>query len=90
MPDPDAIFVGGAGRHVRGIVEEAFVRLRDGGRLVANVGSVENLAAVHECMQKASNQAQVWMVNVSRGTEQLDRLRFESLNPTFLVGAVKG
>ncbi|MCH2129963.1 MAG: precorrin-6y C5,15-methyltransferase (decarboxylating) subunit CbiE [Pirellulaceae bacterium] len=90
LPDPDAIFVGGAGRHVRGIVEEAFVRLRDGGRLVANVGSVENLAAVHECLQKASNQAQVWMVNVSRGTEQLDRLRFESLNPTFLVGAVKG
>ena len=90
LPDPDAIFVGGAGRHVRGIVEEAFVRLRDGGRLVANVGSVENLAAVHECLQKASNQAQVWMVNVSRGTEQFDRLRFESLNPTFLVGAVKG
>lgn len=89
LPDPDAIFVGGAGRHVRGIVEEAFVRLRDGGRLVANVGSVENLAAVHECLQKASNQAQVWMVNVSRGTEQFDRLRFESLNPTFLVGAVK-
>jgi precorrin-6Y C5,15-methyltransferase (decarboxylating) len=44
---PDAVFVGGTGRQVRRIVELAFEQLRPGGRLVANVGSIEN-AAVRE------------------------------------------
>ena len=47
LPDPDAIFVGGSGREISRVVELAFARLRPGGRLVANVGSIENLSAVH-------------------------------------------
>jgi precorrin-6Y C5,15-methyltransferase (decarboxylating) len=89
LPDPDAIFVGGTGRMVAKIVEQAFARLRSGGRLVANVNSIENLAAVREVLQAATDDAQVLMFNLSRGTYQLERLRFEALNPTFLLGAVK-
>jgi hypothetical protein len=29
------------------------------------------------------------MINVARGTYQLERVRFEALNPTFLLGVVK-
>jgi hypothetical protein len=29
------------------------------------------------------------MINISCGTDQMDRLRFEAMNPTFLVGAKK-
>src|SRR5262245_33768361 len=47
LPDPDAIFVGGSGREVSRLVELAYDRLRARGRLVANVGSIENLADVH-------------------------------------------
>jgi precorrin-6Y C5,15-methyltransferase (decarboxylating) len=89
LPPPDAVFVGGTGRHVSRIVELAYDKLRRGGRLVANVGSVENLAAVRDVLQKKSGDCQVWMINISRGTDQLDRLRFEAMNPTFLVGAKK-
>ncbi len=89
LPPPDAVFVGGTGRHVSRIVELAFDKLRRGGRLVANVGSVENLAAVRDILQKKSGDCQVWMINISRGTDQMDRLRFEAMNPTFLVGAKK-
>ena len=89
LPDPDAVFVGGAGRSIAGIVEQAYERLCLGGRLVANVGSIENLSAVHQSLQAAGANAQVWMVNISRGTNQLERIRFESLNPTFLVGVIK-
>jgi len=89
LPDPDAIFVGGAGRSVGGIVEQAFARLRPGGRLVASVASVENLSAVHQCLRHSNVNIQVWMVNVSRGNDQLEQIRFESLNPTFLVAVVK-
>lgn len=89
LPDPDAVFVGGTGRMVRAIVEAAFARLRKGGRLVANVSSIENVAALHELLRQKSDEANVWMISISRGTHQLERLRFESLNPTFLIAAVK-
>jgi hypothetical protein len=29
------------------------------------------------------------MVNIARGIEQLDRIRFESINPVFLIAATK-
>jgi precorrin-6Y C5,15-methyltransferase (decarboxylating) len=86
---PDAVFVGGTGRQVRHIVELAFDQLRAGGRLVANVGSIENIAAVRDVLTAKAGDAQVLMVNLARGNDQLERLNFESLNPTFLVSAVK-
>lgn len=90
LPDPDAVFVGGTGRAVQQLVELAFARLKPGGRLVANVGSIENVAAVHETLQRLAGDCASWMVQISRGNRQLDRLRFDSLPPTFLLGAVKG
>lgn len=89
LPDPDAIFVGGTGRQVSSIVESAFVRLRPGGRLVTNVGSIENVAAVREALHRHTSDDQVWMINIARGVYQLERVRFESLNPTFLIGVKK-
>lgn len=89
LPKPDAIFVGGSGRHIRGLVEQAFEQLKPSGRLVANVGSIDNLADVRKILQKAAGDTKVLMINISRGNDQLDRLRFESLNPTFLIAAVR-
>jgi precorrin-6B C5,15-methyltransferase / cobalt-precorrin-6B C5,C15-methyltransferase len=89
MTAPDAVFVGGTGRQVRRIVELAFDQLRLGGRLVANVGSIENLAAVRETLSSKGADSQVLMVNLSRGNDQLERLHFEALHPTFLISAVK-
>jgi hypothetical protein len=34
-------------------------------------------------------EAMLWMVQISRGNYQLDKLRLESANPTFLLKAVK-
>jgi precorrin-6Y C5,15-methyltransferase (decarboxylating) len=89
LPDPDAIFVGGTGRTVDRIVEAAFRRLRSSGRLVATVGTIENVAAVRQVLYEVAGDARVWMVNIAREVYQLEQVRFESLNPTFLIGAVK-
>lgn len=86
---PDAVFVGGTGRQVRHIAELAFEQLRAGGRLVANVGSIENIAAVRDALTAKAGDAQVLMVNLARGNDQLERLNFEAMNPTFLVSALK-
>ena len=89
LPDPDAIYVGGSGRDVAMLVEEAWKRLTPGGRLVTACNSIENLATVHTLLRARSCDAAYWMVNIARGYEQMDRIRFEAINPVFLIAATK-
>jgi precorrin-6B C5,15-methyltransferase / cobalt-precorrin-6B C5,C15-methyltransferase len=89
LPDPDAIFIGGTGRKVHDIVAAAMLRLKPGGRIVAAMGSIENVADVHEALHSATGDAKVWLLQFSRGNSQLGSLRFDSINPTFLISAVK-
>jgi len=89
LPDPDAIYVGGSGRDVAMLVDQAWSRLKPGGRLVTACNSIENLAAMHTLLRSRSNDAAYWMVNIARGIEQLDRIRFEAINPIFLIAATK-
>ena len=56
---------------------------------MANVGSIENLAEVHQVLNARTGDVKVWMINVARGTYQLERVRFDALNPTFLLSVVK-
>ena len=89
LPDPDCIFVGGSGRGICRLVDAAYQRLRKGGRLVATMGSIGNLVESHQALRARVPGVKVWMVNVARGYDQLERIRFESLNPTFLMAVVK-
>jgi precorrin-6Y C5,15-methyltransferase (decarboxylating) len=89
LPDPDAIYVGGSGRDVAMLVEAAWERLTAGGRLVTACHSIESLASVHTLLRSRSDDASYWMVNIARGYEQLDRIRFEAINPVFLIAAAK-
>ncbi|OUT60701.1 MAG: cobalamin biosynthesis bifunctional protein CbiET [Rhodopirellula sp. TMED11] len=84
LPDPDAVFVGGSGRMVPELVAGAISRLKDG-RIVVNVSSPDNLVAVQAVLAEQGFVSDVRMINISRGLQQLDRVRFEALNPSFLV-----
>ncbi len=85
LPDPDAIFVGGSGRMVPELVAAAIERLTQGGRIVVNVSSPESLVAVQASIDAGGLRSEVRMINIARSQHQLDRVRLESLNPTFLV-----
>jgi precorrin-6Y C5,15-methyltransferase (decarboxylating) len=90
LADPDAIFIGGNGGEVSRLLEAAYAALRPGGRLVANVGTLEMLSLTYETLKRLSPGVSVVLVNLSRSVEQLEALRFEAVNPTFLLRAVKG
>ena len=90
LPQPDCVFVGGSGREISRLVELAFKQLKPGGRLVATVGSIENLIALRDNLQKLAGDVSVLMINIARGTQQLDSMRFGALNPTFLLSASSG
>lgn len=89
LPDPDAVFIGGTGRQVRQIAAEAFRRLRRGGRLVTHVVSLQNATEVYELFLSLDVDPHVWLLQHARGTPHFDQLRFEGLNPSFLLSAVK-
>ena len=89
LPQPDAVFVGGTGRSVVSLVQSAWERLRDGGRLVVNVNSLDNLTSVESALRELGSEPHVLMINLSRGHRQFETLRMESANPSFLIIARK-
>ena len=90
LPAPDAIFVGGTGKEVARLLEAAYAALRPGGRLVANVATLEQLSATYGSLKALAGSVAVLLVSVARGVEQLETLRFDAVNPTFLLCVSKG
>ncbi|MCC6511279.1 MAG: precorrin-6y C5,15-methyltransferase (decarboxylating) subunit CbiE [Pirellulaceae bacterium] len=87
LPDPDAMFIGGTGRSVTQLIEVGWPRLRHGGRMVINIASMENLVMAQRLLQKMSVEVHVLMINLARSTQQLDELRLDAANPSFLLMA---
>lgn len=89
LPRPQAVFIEGSGREISRLAEMAFDALVDGGRIVANVVSIEGLHELRQALAVKTSDLRVTMINVARGADQLHRLHFEAQNPAFLVCAVK-
>lgn len=89
LPAPDAVFVGGTGREVARLLEGAYAALRPGGRLVVNVATLEMLNTVYAALKALTTPVEALLVNLARGVEQLEALRFEAVNPTFLLAISK-
>jgi precorrin-6Y C5,15-methyltransferase (decarboxylating) len=89
LPEPDAVFVDGSGRDICNLVKGAYQRLRKGGRLVATMASIDNVAETEQMLRSQCPEVKIWLINLARGNYQLERVRLESLNPTFLVAVVK-
>ena len=89
LPDPDAIFIGGTGRQVEPVLKAAYDRLQPGGRLALNVATIDSLAAAHKTLKELAGEVLIWNIAISRGIEQMDRVRFQAVNPTFLLAVSK-
>jgi precorrin-6Y C5,15-methyltransferase (decarboxylating) len=89
LPDPDAIFVGGTGRQIVLVLSTAYARLTPNGRMAVNVATIDGLATSYDILKKLAGQVQVWNVQISRGIEQIDRVRFDAINPSFLLAVTK-
>jgi precorrin-6Y C5,15-methyltransferase (decarboxylating) len=90
LPAPDAVFVGGCGHEVTRLLESAWEVLRPGGNMVVNLATLESLSAAHAALKRLAGSVRVLLINIARGTEQLETLRFEAVNPTFLLRVSKG
>ena len=56
---------------------------------VGHVATLEMLSACEPLLTSLAGAVQVLLVHLARGVEQMESLRFESVNPTFLLGVSK-
>lgn len=84
-PAPHAVFIGGSGGQLEQIIDLVQQRLHPGGRVVINLATMENLTKIRQLLP----QARLTQAQINRGMPILDMLRFEALNPVFIVVWVK-
>jgi len=85
LPAPDCVFIGATGAEVVRMLPTVFKALRPGGHMAIHVGTLETLSANYAAMKQLAATVQVLLIQLSRGTDQLESIRFEALNPTFLL-----
>ena len=85
LPQPDAVFIGGSGGQMQGILDVVCRRLRPGGRIVLSVVTLENLNEAVSGLKARGFAAEMTLVNVARSKSIADLTRFEALTPVFVV-----
>jgi len=85
LPQPDRVFVGGSGDGLIPTLEVAADRLSAGGRIVANLVSLEHLARMEDWAKGGDLPIEVVQIAVSRSVPTAGLTRLESLNPVFVV-----
>jgi precorrin-6Y C5,15-methyltransferase (decarboxylating) len=85
LPAPDAIFVGGSKGSMGPILDAALAALRDGGRLVVNAVTLENVAEAYGGLRERGYEPEVTLLQVSRGVPLARYRRYEALNPIHVI-----
>ncbi|MBP9712450.1 MAG: precorrin-6y C5,15-methyltransferase (decarboxylating) subunit CbiE [Sterolibacterium sp.] len=88
-PAPDAVFIGGSGGELAGLIGLVLERLKPGGRLVMNFVTLENLATATTTLKEADVHWDVVQLQASRSQPILDMQRMAAQNPVCIITARK-
>lgn len=85
LPDPDAVFIGGSGGELSGLIALCASRLRMGGRIVVNAATIETLHDALKALKTAGLDASVTLLQTARSKPILGMTRFDGLNPVYVI-----
>jgi precorrin-6Y C5,15-methyltransferase (decarboxylating) len=87
-PDPDAVFIGGSGGELAGLIAGIIARLRPHGTLVMNFVTLENLATATATLQAMEGVSwDVLQLQAARSKPILHMHRMAAENPVWIVCA---
>jgi precorrin-6Y C5,15-methyltransferase (decarboxylating) len=86
---PQAIFIGGSGSQLPAILDEAAQRLLDGGRLVANFVTLENLTLTLDRLRHWQWPFEITEVHISRSDSLAGLTGLQPQRGVFIVSAQK-
>ncbi|MDQ1003634.1 precorrin-6Y C5,15-methyltransferase (decarboxylating) [Neobacillus niacini] len=87
FPDPDAVFIGGTAGGMEEILDNCCTRLKDGGRIVLNAVTIENLSEAMTAFKECGFQTNITLAQISRSKPILNLTRFDALNPIYIIEA---
>ncbi len=89
LPEPHRVFIGGSGGDLRGILEQVAARLLPGGRVVHTAVTLDTFEEMRTFWQGRGWRLDLLQLQVNRSVPIGRSLRFEALNPVFVVTAVQ-
>ena len=89
LPDPDRVFIGGAGGNLEEIIEQVDRRLKADGLIVLNAVTLDTLTKSIEALEYHGYQVEVTCINVSRTRPLTEFKLFEAQDPVYIVSAWK-
>jgi|WetSurMetagenome_2_1015567.scaffolds.fasta_scaffold05992_5 precorrin-6B C5,15-methyltransferase / cobalt-precorrin-6B C5,C15-methyltransferase len=87
LPDPDRVFIGGSGGELRELLQQVAERLRADGRVVQTAVTLDTLETVASFWRSKPFEISITQLQVNRSAAISESLRFEALNPVFIVSA---
>ena len=84
-PNPDAVFIGGSGGELAGLIRLILSRLNDEGHLIMNFVTIENLTVAVETLKALHVDWHVTQMQVSRSKPILHMHRMAAENPVWIV-----
>ena len=89
LPDPDRVFIGGAGGNLDEIIAEVNRRIKQSGIIVINAVTMDTLGKSVELLEYHGYQVEVACVNVARTSPLTEYKLFEAQNPIYIISARK-
>jgi precorrin-6Y C5,15-methyltransferase (decarboxylating) len=89
LPDPDRIFLGGSLGQGSGVLAEACIRLKPGGRLVSNTVLLGSLNKALEHLHALGWPVETAQVQASLSAPMNGDMRLAAHNPVFIIAADK-
>ncbi|WP_337859935.1 precorrin-6y C5,15-methyltransferase (decarboxylating) subunit CbiE [Ferroplasma sp.] len=89
LPCPDAVFIGGSSGKLREILDYSYNKMKSGGRLVANITTLENFNLAMEFIKENKLRSHVTQANISRLSSVSRYTRFSPLDQIYIVKVIK-
>ncbi len=90
LPDPDRVFLGGHGGHLKAILRHGLRRLNRGGRIVVSAVTLETLHEAAETFSAGGVTPEIVSLQIGRGRDLSGRVMLQAENQVFLLTGGKG
>lgn len=85
--NPDAVFIGGSGGELAELITLCLTRLNQGGCLVMNFVTLENMSTAVEVLKQLNASWDVTQIQASRSSPILNMHRLQAENPVWIISA---
>ncbi|BCS55716.1 precorrin-6y C5,15-methyltransferase (decarboxylating) subunit CbiE [Geobacter sp. SVR] len=89
LPDPDRVFIGGAGGQLEEIIDAVDKRLKQDGIIVLNAVTLDTLTKAVEFLEDHGYTVEATCVNIAKTRRLTEYKLFEAQNPVYVIAAWK-